>query len=804
MIEPFKGRMVLPGDSAMTPEIILVLGILFGAMVLLVTEIIPMEVTALLVLGTLALTELVNSVDALAGFSNPAVVTVWAVFILSAGLQRTGVANIIGQRVLRLAGRSETRIIMVIMLTAGVLSAAMNNVAVAALMLPVTMDIARQTRTSPSRLLMPLAFGSLLGGLTTMIGTPPNILASNALRDAGLPHFRLFDFTPAGVIIMLVGIVFMATLGRRFLPRRDPEKDLFSAGKSDLREQYALQDRMFRMRLHPRSSLVGKTIEQSRLGSVLGLQVLAITRNQHTYLSPAASETLRANDRLLVGGRLEHLENLSGWCELKVKSGSPAIEQIITDRIVVGEALLAPDGPLTGNTPGEINFRARFGLNILALRRGDAIRRTNLRDEPLAGGDVLLLQGTGERMEEFCSSTQCAHYSSVTAAHLKEVYRLDERLHFLEVPAGCVLAGRSLDESRLGRSLGLRVISVMRKDGVQVMPEPDERLNEGDRLLVEGQPAELEIALGLKGLEVASEVESGPPVELESDQIGLVEAVLSPRSSMAGKTLRQLRFREKHGLSVLAIWREGRAHRTGVRDMALRFGDALLLYGPREQLRALGRESDLVILTEIGQDAPPVKKAWVSTLVMTAVLVPVLIGVVPIYIAAVIGAALMVMFRCLTMEEAYSAIEWKAIFLIAGMLPLGIALDQTGAAKLIAEEVVGLASGFGPKGVMAGLVLVTFLATCIVPTAALVVLMAPIILNTSASMGISPHALMMAMALAASSSFTSPVSHPANLMVMGAGGYRFVDYIKSGVALTVVVFILILLVVPLFWPLLPP
>lgn len=788
----------------MTPDIILVLGILFAAMVLLVTEKIPMEVTALLVLGVVALTELVSPVEALAGFSNPAVVTVWAVFILSAGLQRTGVANIIGRRVLRLAGRSEARIITVIMLTAGVLSAAMNNVAVAALMLPVTMDIARQTRTSPSRLLMPLAFGSLLGGLTTMIGTPPNILASNALRDAGMAHFRLFDFTPAGVIIMLAGTLFMATLGRRLLPKRDVEKELFAGGRSNLREQYALQDRMFRLRLHPRSALVGKTLEQSRLGSMLGLHVLAITRNRRTYLSPAASETLQANDRLLVGGRLEHLENLSGWCELKVESGPPAIEQLVTDEIKIGEAHLAPDSTPVGKALGEIEFRARLGLNVLALRRGDIIRRVNLQNELLASGDILLLQGTRDRLEAFCRSERCEDFTHVEASRLRDVYRLHERLLFVQVPDRCALTGRTLKESRLGSALGLRVLAVIREGGAHLMPEPQERLLAGDRLLVEGRPEDLEIARGLEGLEVERELAAGQEAELESAQIGLVEAVLSPRSSLAGKTLRHLRFREKYGLSVLAIWREGRAHRTGVRDLALRFGDALLLYGPRDRLHVLGREPDLVVLTEAAQDAPPLKKAGVSTLVMAAVLVPVLIGVVPIYIAAVIGAALMVLFRCLTMEEAYRAIEWKAIFLIAGMLPLGIALDQTGAAKLIAEGVVGLTGGFGPMGVMAGLVLVTLLATCIVPTAALVVLMAPIIFSTSASMGISPHALMMAMALAASSSFTSPVAHPANLMVMGPGGYRFVDYLKAGFALTVIVFILILLLVPVFWPLLPP
>ena len=210
----------------MTPEILLVLSILAVAVVFLITEWIPMEVTALLSLGAVALTGLVTPTQALSGFSNPAVITVWAVFILSGGLTRTGVANAIGHFVMRLSGSSETRMIVVIMTSAGVMSAIMNNVAVAALMLPVVMDIARHTGNPPSRLQMPLAYGSLLGGLTTQIGTPPNILVSEALRDGGLKSFSFFDFTPVGLAIMVCGIAFMTFVGRRFLPRRDVADEL--------------------------------------------------------------------------------------------------------------------------------------------------------------------------------------------------------------------------------------------------------------------------------------------------------------------------------------------------------------------------------------------------------------------------------------------------------------------------------------------------------------------------------------------------------------------------------------------------
>ncbi len=281
----------------MTPDMALIFSILAVAVVLLITEWIPMEVTALLSLGAVALTGLVNPVEALSGFSNPAVVTVWAVFILSGGLTRTGVANVIGNFVLRLAGSSETRMIVVIMVTAGVMSAIMNNVAVAALMLPVVMDIARHTGITPSRLLIPLAYGSLLGGLTTQIGTPPNILISDALRDEGLKSFTFFDFTPLGLIIMFSGIAFMVLIGRHLLPKRDVVKESSEEKKVDRGAQYDLQEGLFNIRIPADSILVDKTLAESRIGSALGWNVISIIRSaglechQHHPLRSIAADT---------------------------------------------------------------------------------------------------------------------------------------------------------------------------------------------------------------------------------------------------------------------------------------------------------------------------------------------------------------------------------------------------------------------------------------------------------------------------------------------------------------------------------
>ena len=786
----------------MTPEILLVLSILIVAVIFLITEWIPMEVTALLSLGAVTLTGLVTPAEALAGFSNPAVITIWAVFILSGGLTRTGVANAIGHFVMRLAGNSEARMIVVIMVSAGVMSAIMNNVAVAALLLPVVMDIARHTGSPPSRLLIPLAYGSLLGGLTTQIGTPPNILVSEALRDVGLKSFTFFDFSPVGLTIMFAGIAFMTFIGRRLLPRRDVAKELTRNKTVDWESQYDLDEQLFNIRIPSDSLLVNKTLAESRLGSALGWNVIGIIRNNQIRSAPGPAETLQAGDQLTVEGSIEDLKELKNWQQLIVEKSGIDIEEPYSGEIKIGEIIVTGNSAFIGKTLNSIGFRGRFEANVLAIRRGDRIRRTNLQDIPLLPGDVLLIAGRHEGLKEFKNISGFEQPRFVPRSELIDIYHLHERLMVMTVPTESAMIGKTLKESRLGEGLGSRVLGILRGNNPILMPEPWETLQANDRLVVEGRLSDFEILRELEKLVI--ERRTRPDIKaLVSGNIGLVETILSPHTTLVGMTLRQLNFREKYGLNVLAIWREGKAYRSNLRDMALQFGDALLLYGPRNKLQMLGSEPDFIVLTGTAQEELRLEKMKFSILIMVAILVPVIIGWVPIYIAAVIGAALMVLCGCLSMDEAYRQIEWKAVFLIAGLLPLGTALDQTGTARLIAEGVVTLVGPFGPQAVMLGLVALTFLATCFVPTAALVVLMAPIVLTTSTNMGLSPHAFMMAIAMAASASFMTPISHPANILVMGPGGYRFMDYFKVGGMLTFVILIVIIFILPVFWPLTP-
>jgi di/tricarboxylate transporter len=728
------------------------------------------------------------------GFANLAVITVWAVLILSAGLARTGVAGLIGRPVLRLAGGSDARLIALIMITVGVLSGFMNDIGVAALMLPVVVDIARRTGRPPSLLLMPLAFAALLGGLNTLIGTPPNILVSEALRQYGLEPFHMFDYTPTGVAVMVAGIAFMVLVGRHLLPSRDI-KDLSENDRAAPGELFGLRERLFVVRLPEDSPLGGKTLAQSRLGAALGLNVLAILRAGANQLAPGPAANLRPGDRLLVEGRPERLAELRGRRALVREENHVAVEHLRSAEIDLAELELAPQSTLPGKTLEEIDFRHRFGVAVLAIRRGGGVLRTNLEKMPLQQRDVLLVQGIRARLDALQVEPEF-HYSSAEAA---PAYHLEERLVAMRVPKDSTLVLKTLVESRLGDAFGLGIMGIVREGATHLLPDAEERLAVGDLLLVKARPDDLQTLEGLQSLELDPE----PPPdlsELESEHVCLFEIALSPRTTLAGKTLRQIHFREKYGLSVLAIWREGRAYRSDLRDMTLRFGDALLLYGPRERMQVLGLEPDFLVLTEAAQEAPRLNKAPVAILIMAAVLVPVIFDWLPIAIAAVAGVVLMVLSRCLTMEEAYRSIEWKAVFLIAGMLPLGIAMEQTGAASFLAERMVGLVGPMGPLAVLAGLFILAALASQVMPNPAVAVLLAPIALNTANDLGISPYPLMMAVAVSASAAFLSPVGHSANVLVMGPGGYRFADYTKVGIPLTLVVLLVVLIVVPLVWP----
>ncbi len=786
----------------MTLEIGLVLAILLVSLILFVSEKIRMDVTALLVLGSLVLTGLVTPEQGVAGFANGAVIAVWAMFILSDGLQRTGVADVISRTVLRLAGRREVRMIAVIMLTSGALSFFMNNVGVAALMLPVVIEIARRSRIAASRLLMPMAFGTLLGGLTTLVGTPPNLLISGALSENGYEGFGVFDFMPLGGALLLAGTAFIALAGRHWLPEKVPEAETQRRSQRNLRTLYGLQARSFYMRVPEDSIIVGKTLAESRLGTAAGLIVLALERDGTTETMPSRKTVLEAGDKLLVQGPLDRFREFQRWSELVIEREAPVLQGLMAGQVRLVEATVAEDSTLVSELLHHAEFRKRFNANVLAIRRNDLVRRVNLAFVPLRPGDVLLLQARAETVEELERSSEFASCRAVTESEVSEVYRLHERIFVVRVPRESALAGDTLTRSRFGDAFDFRLLALFRAGELKVMPEADQPLKGGDLLLIQGREEDLDVLRGLQELEIERDEQQNMNM-LESDRLSMVEATLEPRSSLVGQPVVEVGFREKYGLELVAVWRKGEAIRSNLDQLVLQFGDALLLLGPRHRLRLLSDDPDFLVLTPLSRRVVNTSKAPTAAAIMVVVIASVLSGWLPIYIAAVIGVTAMVLTRCLTMEDAYRAVEWPAIFLIAGMLPLGVAMEETGAARLLAEQTMSLLGPLGPWWVIGGLYVVTAMGTMIIPTAALVVLMSPIVLSASADLNMAPHTAMMAVAMAASASFTSPISHPANVLVMGPGGYRFADYLKIGVPLTAVVFVVAMLLLPVLWPLTP-
>ena len=785
----------------MTFEIALVLGILAVSLVLFISEVIRMDLVALLVLGTLAITGLVDSNEAFAGFSNSAVITVWAMFILSEGLTRTGIADIIGRQVMRIGGRREFTMIIVIMITGAVLSAFMNNIGVAALMLPVVVGVARRTRIPASRLLMPLAYSTLLGGLMTLIGTPPNLLISESMLQNGLVPFALFDFTPLGGAVMVIGVLFVALAGRFLLPTTRGERGKHVSQRS-LRSRYKLQERTFMLRVPSDSILVGKSLADSRIGASTGLIILSLHRGGRSETLPGRQTIIRGGDGILVQGRLDQFRELRRWSDLVIEREAPVLKSMVASKVAYASVTIADGSPVVSELVRHAAFRSRFDVLVVGLLRRDAYRLTNLAYVPIKADDKVLVQGEVESIEQLEKFPDFSEVEIFTPEQLAEKYHADERMFVVRLPKHSGLAEETLKKSRLADVFDFRVLAVFRDGELKVMPRGDEVLLGGDLLLIEGQHSDLDVLRGLQELEIDTKVPANVSA-FESERLTLMDATLDPRSALAGRSVGELNFRERYGIELAGIEREGETVGTDLADERLQIGDALLLLGPRDRLQLLSSDSDFLILTPLGQEPPDTRRAPLAAAIMFGVVVTVMLGYAPISISAVIGGTIMVLTGCLNMEQAYRSIDWRAIFLIAGMLPLGTAMQDTGAATYLAGQVMALLGDAGPWPVIMGLYILTAMATMIIPTAALVVLMSPIVLSAMSDMGLAPQTAMMAVAMAASASFTSPISHPANILVMGPGGYRFIDYLKVGVPLTIVVFITVMVLLPILWPLAP-
>ena len=594
----------------MTQEIGLVLAILVAAIVLFVSERLRVDLIAMLVLITLTLTGLVTTDEAFSGFASPAVITVWAVYIVSGALFRTGVADMLANFMLRLAGDSYVRILLVIMLTVGIMSAFMNNIGAVAILLPAVMSISRRINVAPSKLLMPMAFTSLLGGNMTLIGTPPNILANSILESyGGIEPFGFFDFTPMGLVVLSASIIYFLLWGRHLLPDRQ--------SNGDLSQVYAVRDYLSEVRVQDTSPLNGKTIAEANLGEEQGLQILQIRREGRQPITPGQERRLLA-------------------------------------------------------------------------------------------GDILLVEASPDKL-----------------------LQAKQRLGF-----------EAVDEWKF------------------------------------------------------EDFEGSPSTEHE-----LAEVSLSPRSTLSGLTIKEADFRAKYGLTVVAIQHGGQSLVSQIADIPMEFGDALLVRGPKSSMDLLRQNSEFLVLETPPIETRRVSKAPIAVGILIGVLIAVSTRTLHVSTAMLIGAMLMVLTHALNMDEAYESIEWKSVFLIAGMLPMGIAMQNSGTAEFLANGIIRYLGNWGPIAVMMGIFVLTAGITEVMSNAAATVLVTPIAIDAARSLGVNPQTFVMMVVIAAASSFLLPIGHQANVLIFGPGGYRFSDYTKVGGPLTLLIFLLVLLVLPLVWPL---
>ncbi len=594
------------------------------------------DVVALCALLALVLTNVLTPAEALAGFASPVVVMMAGLFVVGGAVLQTGLAKMMSGRIMALAGQSSGSIYLLVMLVTAVIGAFVSNTGTVALMLPIVVSIAASARTNVRTLLMPLAFASSMGGMLTLIGTPPNLVIDEALIEAGHEGLSFFSFLPVGVVCIIVGVLVLWLLSKYFLSKRDEAEETSRGRKSlnDLVGEYGLDIELTRCQLDTTSRLVGMKMADVDLYNQYGLTILE--RRQERM----------AQTRLM--------KNVS---------------QTTVDANTVFET-----------------------------------------------GDVLYLSGGRDRLKTFFA---------------------------------------------------------------------DYQLNE---------------------LKVADKDESSE-TQLEFYDIGLAELVMLQGSRLVGRRIRSTALRAKYHINVLAIRRKGKYIREGLADEVLSVGDVLLVQGNWSDIARLEREEDdWVVLGQPLAEAAQVTLTYRAPLagaillLMVAMMVFDFIPVAPVT-AVLLAAVLMVLCGCFrNVEAAYKTINWESLVLIAAMMPMSVALEKTGASALLSHTLVDGLGVVGPVALLAGIYFTTSLLTLFISNTATAVLMAPIALSSAAEMGISPYAFLFAVTLGASMCFASPFSTPPNALVMQAGRYSFMDYIKVGIPLQVIMGLVMLIVLPLLFP----
>lgn len=591
----------------MTFSIGLLLAIIVAALVMFSLELFSADVTALAILLTLVLTGLLPAGEAFAGFGSDAVIMILGLFILTAALVRTGVVDQVSQFILNNTSSKLNRLNAVVMVTSAALSSLMSNTATTAFFVPVIIGIARKTKNSVSKMLLPLAFSSILASSVTLVGTSTNIVISGMLGNYGLETIGMFELTLVGVPIVLVGLLYMLLLGQHLIPDRT------QAG--NLQEQFGIRPYLSEILVLADSPLIDKSLADSGLGRDLDLTVLRVERGEEEMPAPQADLVLQEDDRLLVKGPRDEL--------LRVKD--------------------------------------RVGVDI-----------------------------------------------------------------------------------------------------------------------------EAEVHLSLS--------------DLETTRIGLVEAVLLHQSPLVGKTLEQVHFRHRYGAQVLGINRRGKTLSKKISQIPLQVGDILLLQGDLKSLSFMDENNTFRVIGTVEYQQPNRAKAPLAVAIFAAVIGLAALNVLSLPVAVMLGSLIAFLTRCLSPEDAYGEVQWKALIVIGCMLALGRAMEITGTAEYLASGIVGLVGQDNPTWMLSGFFLLSLLLTQPMSNQAAAVVVVPVAIQTAFQLDLNPRTFAMMIAVAASCSYLTPLE-PACLMVYGPGRYRFTDFLKVGALLTVLIYILAIVLVPRLWPL---
>jgi di/tricarboxylate transporter len=590
----------------MTFEIAITLGIILLAVVLFVREAFSIDTVSILIMVLFMVTGILTPSEGFAGFNNSATITVGAMFVLSAAIYKTGALNGASVLLIKAGKTNYTIALLAIMLIAGLLSAFINDTAVVALLMPVTIEVARKTGISPSKLLMPLSFGALMGGVCTLVGTSTNILVSGIAEKQGLAPIGMFELTGVGIWFLGAGVLYMVVAGRFLMPDRQSGKNLS--------EDYEINKYLADVQLLASSQLVGKVVKKADLIQDVDLEILTIVRN-------------------------------------------------------------------------------------------------------------------GEVMEVF-------DYTLLKANDILKVRCDVEKLKELE-----------------------------KKEGIKILKTGEEN---GDK---------------------------------SQEEVKLVEVMIRPNSVFDAKVLTHIRFRMVlAGASVMAIRsRKGILH-SQLSETPLRAGDIILVRANPAQLQSIRQNKELLIISESEEKKTDVKRIIPTLLVVAGVITTAAMGWAPIVLSACVGVLVLIGLRFISPEEAYEAIEWKVIFMLAGVLSMGLALEKTGAAALIAHFITHTAGSFGPHIVLSMFFFITFMATNVMSNNASAALLAPVAIVTAQAMQVSERPFLLAVTFAASLSFMTPMGYQTNTMIYGPGNYRFVDYLKVGTPLNILLWILASILIPLYFP----